>query len=112
MATKLTWNAPLTAVDGTPYTQAEIDSFIYELGYRANPGEQFLPHASFPGTLNPGGKYEADFVDMPGLPTTPVEVALRTVDASEDPALKSAWSETVPLDLGSVPNPPTNLATE
>lgn len=96
--TVLEWDAPTTNVDGSPITEPLNYTMLLD-------GSE---HVSFPGSLNPSGKYTAQFDDM-SVPNGTFDIGLLAfyVDA---PELKSsatiAGSATF---LRVAPNAPTNV---
>lgn len=99
----LSWQAPTTNVDGTP-----ID---YELDYELGVVDNGVTTAKLviPAQLNETGAYEAAIANM-GFAYGEHTVALRTF-AKDDPARKSAWSNSVNFILSRrIPSAPTNVA--
>ena len=102
---KLSWKAPTENTDGTPIAGA----LSYTLGVMTDTGV-FSDVASFPGSLNPDGTYEALFADMPAFGTGTVELALKAFYV-EQPELVSDWSSSITASFGVVnPNAPFGLA--
>lgn len=102
---KISWNAPTQDEAGNPITL----ELAYTLGTQGFVGD-VTPLASFPGSLNPDGRYEAVLADL--VDTTPGQT-YEFVMASfytENPELQSAWSDPpVNATFVAAPNSPTGL---
>ena len=95
-------NPPTTNVDGTDITYA----MEYEVGLQES--GVFTPLMTIPGQLQDGGRYTAPIADL-ALDYGEHSIALRTF-AKEDPARKSAWSESVEFVLSAeIPSAPLDL---
>ena len=103
--TKLSWQAPVTNVDGTP-----IDYVLqYEVGLMDAQGV-LQPLIVIPAQLQSGNEYEAPIADLQLASGSTYNIALRTF-AKEDPARKSTWSNKVEFAISDrIPNAPLELA--
>lgn len=101
----LNWTAPTENTDGTT-----IDyGLAYELGVGV-PGGPYTAVASFPGTLNPDGKYSAPLPDLGLDDDVSYGIVLNAFNTLA-PDLKSDWSGEVEIIFtGKLPNVPTGLS--
>ncbi|UCE39321.1 MAG: hypothetical protein JSW00_08910 [Thermoplasmata archaeon] len=109
LITLLTWLAPTQNVDGS-----DID---YALTYRLY--VDAAPVSTFPGSLNPDGRYQYPLADVAAL-SVPGEYALTLTafpegtDLETKPELESDQSNAITITaiLVRVPKEPTDLSTE
>lgn len=100
----LSWTAPLTNTDGSLIDYA----LAYELGV-GPVGGPYVATASFPGTLNPNGMYEAPLPALALDDDVPYGLVLNAFNTLA-PDLKSDWSNEVEIIFtGKLPNVPTGL---
>lgn len=97
--TSISWNAPTQNTDGSPIT----DQLTYNL-YVDN-----VNTASFPGTLNPDGKYSFLLADLPVISQPgSYQFELTAQDESGD---ESDRSNAITIVRGeTIPNAPTSFA--
>lgn len=110
MATRIKWIGPTQRVDGTPLSQEEQASIVYDLGFQpfGQADQQYDVIASLPATLNPEGRYEVLIADL-ALPTSQdVDIAMRATDRE---GRASTWSNEASI-VYAAPNPPEALAVE
>jgi hypothetical protein len=97
------WSAPTQDVEGNTITQ--------EMAYNLYRSDQQGPVASFPGTLNPDGKYQITFDEVGA--TWPkgetVDIGL-TAFYTAKPEIESALSSLVSIQFVAKPSPPFSLA--
>lgn len=99
---RIFWSAPTQNTDGSP-----ID---YDLAY--NMYVNGVVTASFPGTLNPDGTYEALFADLPAFPKNQVLTVALSAFATSNPARESAPSTSVEVEFVGIPSAPFGLVAE
>lgn len=98
--TKLSWLAPTQNTDGSDITQA----LTYNLYVDGN------QVSSFPGTLNPNGRYEYPLADVAAL-SDRGSYSLYLTAVNEDGAESDA-SNTITINRVKVPGAPTDFLAE
>lgn len=97
--TEFSWTAPTENTDGSPIAG--------DLSYTLMVDD--VDFLSFPGTLNPDGRFSEDTVDM-NLPLGPFSITLKSFYISA-PLLVSVPSNALDIIMGvGEPNPPFGFA--
>lgn len=100
LTTKLRWTAPTENTDGSP-----ID---YSLAYNLYVDGALF--SSFPGSLNPDGKYETDIAPL-GLAKGTHTLSLSAFDTAK-PERESVRSNSIQIEVFVVPKPPMAFSAE
>lgn len=107
MASKLTWSPIRERTDGTPISEAELESFTYEVGVQPETGDP-TPLVALPASLNSDNRYELLLADLP-LERVDQYLAVRAIDGQ---GRTSDWSNLAFVALGARPNAPFDLRAE